>query len=125
MDLSPICSLISRVPLNPYRGDFEHQSRVISGLIQRRSLLKPNRDELQLLQLRGLASHSIQQIWAPSPSPYTPRDFLAQSAFDTYCFKTPLRASLNPTTPNPSHSRGSKRKENEPLADVFPSLKRG
>ena len=43
----------------------------------------------------------------PAPSPYTPRDFLAHLAFDTYCFKTPLRTSLNPTTPIPFHSRGS------------------
>ena len=50
------------------RADFEVPKRSINhvyfpftdGLIQQRSLLKLNRDELRLVQLRGLASHSIQ-----------------------------------------------------------------
>ncbi|KAF8810223.1 hypothetical protein BYT27DRAFT_7186656 [Phlegmacium glaucopus] len=58
----------------------------------------------------------------PTPSPY---NFLTHSALDSYCFKTPLRTSTNPSTPIPSHNRASKRRnENSPLGDVLPSPNR-
>ena len=55
-------------------------------------------------------------------SPYSTHGFPDPSA-DTFYFKTPLRRSPNSSTPVPSRKRGSThRKENDPLADVLPSL---
>ena len=111
-----------------YRSDFKfiNKSRVISfyGWAHTFTINKGTSkcDEFQLIQLQGFAGHSNQQVWVPTPSPYTTHDFFTHSALDTFCFKTPLRTSTVPTR-IPSHSRGSKRhKENEPLTDqLLPS----
>ena len=72
------------------------------------------------LELEASPATPINKHGFSTPSPYPTCDF---SSLNTFCFKMPLRASPNPSTPTPSHNRGSKRqKENEALVNILPSL---
>ena len=85
-----------------------------------RESFRPFLEALNVWHIRRVSTPSsgdngrieVLQAWVrvSASSPYPTHDFLAYSALDTFCFKTPLRTS----TPIPSHSRGSKcHKENK------------
>ena len=122
--MSPICSLISRAPLNPYRDDFKinHVYFPFSDNYLLCSNLNSTAMSFGSFTFDALPATPSNKAGFSIPSPYSTHSFLDPSA-DTFYFKTPLRRSPNSSTPVPSRKRGSThRKENDLLADVLPSL---